>query len=76
MCRVMGISRSGFYKWRKSTVNPSERKRKREADIRPFKECRAKCPSHGYRWLRARIELDTGVSHAGNYAQRVCAFAA
>lgn len=71
----MGINRSGFYKWRKSTVNPSERKRKREADIRLFKEYHAKYPSHGYRWLRAKIELDAGVSYSDNYAQRVCAFA-
>lgn len=75
MCRVMGINRSGFYKWRDFVLNPSEKKKKREADIALFKEFHEKFPSHGYRWLRAKIELDTGAVYSDNYAQRVCAYA-
>ncbi len=71
----MGINRSGFYKWRDSVLNPSEKKRKREADIALFKELHERYPSHGYRWLRAKIELDTGAVYSDNYAQRVCAYA-
>ena len=71
----MGINRSGFYKWRDSVLNPSEKKKKREADIALFKEFHEKFPSHGYRWLRAKIELDTGAVYSDNYAQRVCAHA-
>lgn len=71
----MGINRSGFYKWRDSVLNPSEKKKKREADIALFKEFHEKFPSHGYRWLRAKIELDTGAVYSDNYAQRVCAYA-
>lgn len=71
----MGINRSGFYKWRDSVLNPSEKKRKREADIALFKEFHERYPSHGYRWLRAKIELDTGAVYSDNYAQRVCSYA-
>lgn len=71
----MGINRSGFYKWRDSVLNPSEKKKKRGADIALFKEFHEKFPSHGYRWLRAKIELDTGAVYSDNYAQRVCAYA-
>ena len=71
----MGINRSGFYKWRDSVLRPSEKKKKREADIALFKEFHEKFPSHGYRWLRAKIELDTGAVYSDNYAQRVCAYA-
>lgn len=56
-------------------MNPSEKKRKREADIALFREYHGKHPSHGYRWLRAKIELDTGIVYSANYAQRVCAYA-
>ena len=75
VCRVMGINRSGFYKWRDSVLRPSEKKKKREADIALFKEFHEKFPSHGYRWLAAKIELDTGAVYSDNYAQRVCAYA-
>ena len=68
----MGINRSGFYKWRASVLNPSEKKRKREADIALFREFLEGYPSHGYRWLRAKIELDTGAVYSDNYAQCVC----
>ena len=71
----MGINRSGFYKWRDSVLNPSEKKKKREADIALFKEFHEKFPSHGYRWLRTKTELDTGAVYSDNYAQRVCAYA-
>ena len=56
-------------------MRPSEKKKKREADIALFKEFHEKFPSHGYRWLRAKIELDTGAVYSDNYAQRVCAYA-
>ena len=71
----MGINRSGFYKWGDSVLRPSEKKKKREADIALFKEFHERFPSHGYRWLRAKIELDTGAVYSDNYAQRVCAYA-
>lgn len=75
VCAAMDINRSGFYKWRRRMLNPSEKRRKREADIALFKKYHEMHKSHGYRWLAAKIELDTGAHYSENYAQRVCAYA-
>lgn len=31
-------------------------------------------PSHGYRWLNAKIKLDTGTIYSNNYAHKICHF--
>ena len=37
-----------------------------------FKEYHAKYPSHGYRWLNAKIRLDTGLVLSDQYAHKCC----
>ena len=37
-----------------------------------FKEYHAKYPSHGYRWLNAKIRLDTGLILSDQYAHKCC----
>ena len=37
-----------------------------------FKEYHAKYPSHGYRWLNAKIRLDTGLVLSDPYAHKCC----
>ena len=37
-----------------------------------FKEYHAKYPSHGYRWLNAKIRLDTGLILSDQYAHKIC----
>ncbi len=54
---------------------PSDKIIKRNADIALFKEYHDKYPTHGYRWLNAKIKLDLGVIYSDNYAQRCCKFA-
>lgn len=56
-------------------LNPSPRTLKRNSDIALFKEYHNKYPTHGYRWLNAKIKLDLGVIYSDNYAQRCCKFA-
>ena len=75
LCRAMSISRSGFYKWKARLSNPSDRLRKRMADAALFQEYHAKYPSHGYRWLNAKIRLDLGLVMSDQYAHRCCRFA-
>lgn len=36
------------------------------SEIMLFKEHHAKYPSHGYRWLNAKIRLDTGLKYPNN----------
>ena len=70
----MGINRSSFYKWRDRQRKPSDKMIQREANIKLFKEYHDRYPSHGYRWLNAKIKRDTGSVFSDAYAQRACHF--
>ena len=39
-----------------------------------FSEYHNKFPSHGYRWLNAKIKLDLGIIYSDNYAHKICKF--
>ena len=56
LCRAMSISRSGFYKWKARLSNPSDRLRKRMADVALFQEYHAKYPSHGYCTSQQKVD--------------------
>ena len=70
----MSINRSGFYKWLNRRSNPSFREINRNDACRIFQEYHDKFPSHGYRWLNAKIRLDLGVVYSDNYAHKICKF--
>ena len=72
LCDVLSINRSGFYKWKKRLEHPSDRMKTFVSDIILFKEYHAKYPSHGYRWLNAKIRLDTGLIMSDQRAHRIC----
>lgn len=72
LCRIMGVNRSSFYKWKHRLEHPSKRIQSFVADLTLFKEYHAKYPSHGYRWLNAKIRLDTGLVVSDQYAHKCC----
>ncbi len=72
LCEVMGIQRSSFYNWKKHLSNPSEREKSLVNNIILFREYHMKYPSHGYRWLNAKIRLDTGSLMSDPYAYKCC----
>ena len=72
LCEVMGVNRSGFYKWKKRLENPSPRLKSFISDLLLFREYHEKFPSHGYRWLNAKIRLDTGLKMSDQYAHKCC----
>ena len=72
LCEVMDVNRSGFYKWKKRLERPSEHLRSFISNIRLFREYHANYPSHGYRWLNAKIRLDTGLILSDQYAPKCC----
>ena len=72
LCREMSVNRSGFYKWVKRQSSPSERDRRRTDAIALFVEYHAKYPSHGYRWLNAKVKLDLGIAYTDEFARRCC----
>lgn len=70
----MKVNRSGFYKWLKRRSNPSQREINRTSAFDIFRKYHDKYPSHGYRWLNAKIKLDTGTIYSDNYAHKICHF--
>lgn len=68
----MNVSRAGFYKWRNRLTNPSNRTKSFVNNIMLFREYHEKYPSHGYRWLNAKIRLDTGQLMSDAYAHKCC----
>lgn len=68
----MGIRRSSFYTWKKNLSCPSERTQNLVNNILLFQEYHLKYPSHGYRWLNAKIRLDTGLTLSDSYAHKCC----
>lgn len=71
----MEINRSSFYHWKKRLSNPSDRTRNLLSNILLFQEYHTKYPSHGYRWLNAKIRLDTGLLLSDPYAHKCCKIA-
>lgn len=71
----MSVNRSGFYKWRNRYKVADPKAVKRFSDISLFEEYHNQYPTHGYRWLRAKILLDLGVVYSDNYAHRCCKYA-
>ena len=75
LTRILGINRSGFYKWKNRLENPSPKLRSFMQDVQIFKEYHNRFPSHGYRWLNAKIRLDEGLIMSDQRAHRYCKFA-
>lgn len=47
---------------------PNEKLIKRNSDIELFMSYHNNFPTHGYRWLNAKIWLDLGITYSDNYA--------
>ena len=71
----MGIQRSSFYNWKKHLADPAPRTKALVSAIILFQEYHLKYPSHGYRWLNAKIGLDTGRNMSDPYAHKCCKIA-
>ena len=71
----MGIRRSSFYNWKKHLSQPSDRTKNLVGNILLFQEVHLKYPSHGYRWLNAKLRLDTGLVLSDPYAHKCCKIA-
>lgn len=70
----MRINRSGYYKWLSRRGNPSSRETSRNKACGLFEQYHKNFPSHGYRWLNAKIKLDLGIIYSDNYAHKICKF--
>ncbi|MGN0620938.1 MAG: transposase [Porcipelethomonas sp.] len=61
----MGVSRSGYYKWKNR--DKSDRDLKREEVIELVSEIHTSHPSHGYRWVAAFIRINYDFQLSDNY---------
>ena len=75
LCKTMGMNRSSFYYWKKRLSKPSSRTRNLIDNIQLFEEYHLKYPSHGYRWLNAKIRRDIGLVLSDQYAHKCCKIA-
>lgn len=75
LCRLMHLSRSSFYFWLKSLQSPCKQKLKLAAIIKELIELHNQYPSHGYRWLRAKLELDKKIHVSDGYVLKCCRIA-
>ena len=75
LCDCMGICRSSFYYWKNHLSKPSNRTKALINSIQLFVEYHERFPSHGYRWLNAKIRLDTGLLLSDVYAHKCCKIA-
>ena len=56
ICGLMGVSRSGYYKWKRRP--PSRRDINREKMIELVRTVHEKHRTHGYRWTAAYIRIN------------------
>ena len=75
LCEIMNVNRSSFYYWKKTISNPSPRLQNLVHNVQLFTEFHLKYPSHGYRWLNAKIRLDKGIVMSDPYAHKCCKIA-
>lgn len=75
LCKRIGIPRSSFYLWKKSVEHPSQQKKRLVQSVALFQEYHNRFPSHGYRWLNAKIKLDKGILFSDPYAHKCCKIA-
>ena len=68
----MKINRSSFYHWKKLLGNPSPKTKAFLENVQLFQAYHAQYPSHGYRWLNAKIRLDKGIILSNPYAHKCC----
>lgn len=75
LCKTMGIQRSSFYAWKKHLSQPSGKEKRLLSNVLLFQEYHWKYPSHGYRWLNAKIRLDKEIVLSDPYAHKCCRIA-
>ena len=65
---MMGVSRSGYYKW--LNRDPSMRDLTRASIVEVVEEIHGEHRSHGYRWVAAYIRINNGISVSDNFVYK------
>lgn len=71
-CEEMEIQRSRFNNWKRTFTHPADCTRALLNNLALFKGYHLRYPSHGYRWLNAKVRLDMGTVMSDLYAHKCC----
>ena len=69
LCDLMGVSRSGYYKWKNR--GKSSQEKRREEMIGIVQEVHDEHPSHGYRWVHAYILINYKVKCSASFVYTI-----
>ena len=72
LCDLMGVSKSGYYKWRSRNGTPNQYERDRIVLTRLLEKEHKKHPSHGYHRLAKDVFEETGWVFSHNLAHKCC----
>ena len=72
ICNLMGVSRAGYYKWKKRPA--SQRDINREKMIALVKGIHERHRTHGYRWTAAYIRINERIDISESYAYKCFRF--
>lgn len=72
ICKLMGVSRAGYYKWKHRPS--SKRDINREKMIELVRSVHKEHSTHGYRWVAAYIRINERVDISENYAYKCFRF--
>lgn len=68
ICSMMGVSRSGYYKWKRR--EPSMRDVTREAMVEVVEQIHTEHPTHGYRWTAAYMRHNLNLIISDNFVYK------
>lgn len=67
LCELAGVSRSGYYKWRKRSGAPPDN---RQYILDLVKKAHEAHPSHGYRWIHAYLVQQESITVSADYIRK------
>ena len=68
ICAMMGVSRAGYYKWKRR--DSSTRDLNREAMVEVVGQIHSEHPTHGYRWVAAFIRNEFKITVSDNFVYK------
>lgn len=72
LCELLGISRSGYYKWLNRNGQPNCHEKNRQLLTELLQEAHQKHPSYGYHRLAIEVTRETGWIFSHNLAHKCC----
>ena len=72
LCKVMGVNRSGYYKWKARQGKPNRYERDRILLTELIEKAHREHPSHGYHRLANDVFAETGWVFSHNLAHKCC----